>query len=765
LKWINLVVGSPPNNGGGIMSTLTEAKQQIWENESISILEIERLAIKSKKEKGKYTCVHGCNSSDGLSIWRDPKDGKYKAKCFSCNKIDTIIGVVSKTNNIGFNQAIKEIANRHGILIEKVEYTAEQKKEYAQKKSQLKTREKAITSINEDLAILYKKDNLEEEERERAFHLEMEKSRIETGETNIQHPIKIYGNYEYHKNIDTLQFFYFKENKETKEKEKHYIPIYDGNLKILENSIHLDTDTEMILLSSKMNNKEATKLIPKGLLSTKKLVDELNNKRGFFIKPNGKIQGMIQEYLYEQYMGLNRDDLLQETLYTNKIGWYENFTNGYDISTFVYPNNDINIGSLVSYDKDGEYNRVFTTKGTVEQWTHEVLIPSLESDNIKIMLLASISSIFIKPLGIHENFVLDLSGTTGTGKTTAEKVCASIFGNPTKYMSDWNATENSIISKAVELSCFPLMMDDTKKCTTKDMIPSVIYSISGGKSKGRSNVDGTLRQQKEFTNIMITTGEVPITNYLQGSETGRGAFARVITLEGGAFKKNDENKIKADDLNNATSEYYGTFAVDFMKWLNKQIDDEKIDEWKAEYYYLREKNSDKVVEELSKRKANHISLLELTAKRLKEYFADDLFKVDKLIENLLTVTETSSIEADNIKEAYRAIIEYCTANHNRFYGTDTVEIEGVVFNEKINSPIGQYKIDLKTDDRAYCFYQKEVVEDVIRKYGDTTDIWRGFKERNYIECNKGARGYSKTVKKISGDKKPAKMYYFNVLDI
>ena len=56
---------------------------------------------------------------------------------------------------------------------------------------------------------------------------------------------KIYGNYVYSDKSDILFKVKEKHNKKTGEVEIEYIPVYDGKLGILENSIYLDTDTEM----------------------------------------------------------------------------------------------------------------------------------------------------------------------------------------------------------------------------------------------------------------------------------------------------------------------------------------------------------------------------------------------------------------------------------------------------------------------------------------------------------------------------------------
>lgn len=129
---------------------ISNAKQLIWESKDILISEIENLgARKHPKLKDKFSCPV-CNSEDNLCIYM--KNGKWKTDCKTgCDtfKTDTIIGIVSKANNIGFNQAIKEIASRNGIIIDKEVYTVEQKQQFEQLRLEKEARESMIQQLDE----------------------------------------------------------------------------------------------------------------------------------------------------------------------------------------------------------------------------------------------------------------------------------------------------------------------------------------------------------------------------------------------------------------------------------------------------------------------------------------------------------------------------------------------------------------------------------------------------------------------------------------
>ena len=558
---------------------------------------------------------------------------------------------------------------------------------------------------------------------------------------------KIYGNYTYDEKKNIL--FKIIEGEKDGEPTVDYIPIYDGDLRIIGTTVNIDTDIENIVLKSKMIF-EAKKEVEKGILlgSTNKFTEVLNNEKGFRIKPNKRTQSDIQNYIYDQYAGLEKDRILSEKYTTEKIGFIK--SDKFDIDTFVYPDSAITLGDNLYYREDGIYNNIFKSNGTTKEWIENILKPSLASDNMKVMLLGTFASILIEPLGAHENFIIELSGNTGTSKTTALNVCASVFGEPTKYITDWRTTSTAAISKASEINVFPLMLDDTKKCDDKKIISSLVYSLSSGRDKARSDVTGKAREVKTFKNITLTCGEVPLHDYLT---EGRGALSRFIALEGGALEKSNQNKLIADQLNINTHKYYGTIGFEFVKWLVKKLKDNDFMSMTNDLYLtymqqlpLRANN------EMAQRRCNHVALLKITGYVLEDFFGQDYFDYENLIDNLVKEINQNSKEADVIEAAYIGVMEYCTKNSIAFYKEGEQNDYGII-TERPNT-IGQYK------DNLYMFYSKTDLYKIIEEYGDTTDILRNFRDRGYLVVNKGSNHFAKSVAKLT-DKKVKRMYVIN----
>lgn len=199
----------------------------------------------------------------------------------------------------------------------------------------------------------------------------------------------------------------------------------------------------------------------------------------------------------------------------------------------------------------------FAVKGTSSQWMENIFNKVREHPKALTVTLASFTSVILHDLNLSPSIV-DMSGSTSRGKTTALRVAATVWGKPDGLVNEWNATRVSIERKNAWLNSFPALYDDTMKANPKQL-QDVIYNFSGGKSKGRGSVKGS---QIEYTwrSMMISTGENSLLEY---AEAG-GAAARVLPLTGLPFGE-EADHIYFRSLYDALGEYYGQIGIDFLK--------------------------------------------------------------------------------------------------------------------------------------------------------------------------------------------------------
>ncbi|EIQ3994155.1 DUF927 domain-containing protein [Staphylococcus pseudintermedius] len=261
--------------------------------------------------------------------------------------------------------------------------------------------------------------------------------------------------------------------------------------------------------------------------------------RGFDVNTTNRVD--LVNYI-SMYMRLNP---LQITRIVTRLGHVDRY--------FIHPL--IKDVELAIYEQ-GYKNiaKEFKTNGTLQDYAKNVFTIISNSYTAMMMLYASCGSILLHDFGI-EPFIIDLSGASSRGKTTALKVASSVWGT-SNLIGEWNTTRVNIERKSAFLNSFPLLLDDSRKANPY-MLPDVIYQFSGGREKGRGN-KSSIEVERTWQNIMISTGETSLAD--NGKEKA-GIGARIITLQDDPFNSD----VSFIDLYKGINSQYGTLGIAFMK--------------------------------------------------------------------------------------------------------------------------------------------------------------------------------------------------------
>lgn len=175
--------------------------------------------------------------------------------------------------------------------------------------------------------------------------------------------------------------------------------------------------------------------------------------------------------------------------------------------------------------------RAITKAGDFVQWLEEALDARTYSRTARIVLAASFASVLVEPLGCLPFFVHLWSMDSGTGKTVAQMLGASVWANPAvggSYFQTFKSTSVGVELLAGFLHSLPLFLDELQ--LAKDRHGRVnfnVYELAAGSGKLRGNRGLGLDYTPKWANCFITSGESPIV-----SETdGAGAMNRVIEIE------------------------------------------------------------------------------------------------------------------------------------------------------------------------------------------------------------------------------------------
>lgn len=219
---------------------------------------------------------------------------------------------------------------------------------------------------------------------------------------------------------------------------------------------------------------------------------------------------------------LNRERLPVE-LFTPSFGWQKK-----DGKQIFVPYHE-NVHFL--NDNYLQLKEAVTTCGNETVWRSTV--EELRKNPIcRTVIAASAASVLIELLGLLPFVVHLWTSESGTGKTVAEMIALSLWGNPAEgaLMTSLDSTVNALLNRAAALKNLPYGGDElqtSNETRTGGNHDSLIYRFCEGMDRGRMTKGLSIQKQKIWKNCMISTGEQPIIK----STSKAGAVNRVIQIE------------------------------------------------------------------------------------------------------------------------------------------------------------------------------------------------------------------------------------------
>lgn len=391
-----------------------------------------------------------------------------------------------------------------------------------------------------------------------------------------------------------------------------------------------------------------------------------------------------------------------------------------------------------NYDGDIAYKNVYDSVvefGDYDIWKSEIKAIRKNSLALRFLMAASFASPLIKIFKINP-FIVHLWGKSGNGKTVAEMVCASIWGNPQKgkLLSTLDGTKVAHERLNNFLRNLPLILDELQITKTKyKNYDTLIYELTEGKGRDRGSVDGGLTEITEWDNIIILSGEEPIT----GTTSKEGVKNRVIEIEENDAIVEDGNAVVNIILNN-----YGFAGKEFIEIIQNKSN--LIDEYKELVKELQEKSQ-------SKKQANAIASI-IIADRIvsKEIFEDDAMSLEE-------ATKYFTKDVDEADRYIQLIIDIADENINNFY------------NANANSdypPSGQIwgKLEKTTDGQGAIIYYDFIPNKLYEILENNNINWNGIKkkmaDKGYVVKSSDG-GYTVAVRLPNGVKKMIKIKNIN----
>lgn len=411
-------------------------------------------------------------------------------------------------------------------------------------------------------------------------------------------------------------------------------------------------------------------------------------------------------------------DALPEKLSINRFGW---------VGTDFVP-----YDSKYVFEGVGKYKQIFDSvhnHGSRDEWL-DAVEEVRESDNVipRIVMSASLASVLVKPLGALP-FIVHLWGRTGTGKTLALMLAASIWADPEggKFIHTFNATSVGMERIASFLHNLPTLLDELQTISKRADFEDIMYQLTEGTGRSRGAKDSSLRDTGQWANSVITTGEQPITRL----NSGGGTVNRIIEVDCSNIDMFDDPHQFANVIRNN----YGYLGEEFVQCLQK---DGIMDIAKAKQENLRDAIY-RAKPDVPEKQAVAASLI-LTADYIVTKFIlhdiDNQLEVEDITPFLISTEDT---EKD--KRAYEWLCDWIAENQMHFIDDDTEDSE-------IRTQVyGRWLAD-----NSLAIIRNVFNEECEKAGYNSTSLARWLKENEYTTCDRDKRArYDKKVRMSKGN--------------
>ena len=171
-------------------------------------------------------------------------------------------------------------------------------------------------------------------------------------------------------------------------------------------------------------------------------------------------------------------------------------------------------------------------RGTLRGWLE--IARTIAAERLMIPQVSILTS-FVPPLQSRlqiPNFILDIHGSTSTGKSTALKLAASVYGGftgPDSLVMQWMSTQVAVEQLAGVCSELPIFLDDAQHCPD-ELKRAAVYMIANGRGKGRASRAGGVGEVSSWHTVALSTSEEP----LHEASPHEGARGRILPVGGSA---------------------------------------------------------------------------------------------------------------------------------------------------------------------------------------------------------------------------------------
>lgn len=218
---------------------------------------------------------------------------------------------------------------------------------------------------------------------------------------------------------------------------------------------------------------------------------------GLRIAPSPRARNLLTQYVQSRQPA-------EYATCTDRIGWHGR--------AFVLPHETIGDDTeRIVFQTENAQENTFRVKGTPEQWAQRIAAPCAGNSRLVFALACAFAGPLLRPAGV-ESGGFHFRGDSSSGKTTALKVAASVYGGPS-YLQRWRTTDNALEAIAAQHCDGLLILDELAQVDPKTA-GECAYMLANEQSKARATRTGTPRARLSWRLLFLSAGELGLADHM-----------------------------------------------------------------------------------------------------------------------------------------------------------------------------------------------------------------------------------------------------------
>lgn len=444
---------------------------------------------------------------------------------------------------------------------------------------------------------------------------------------------------------------------------------------------------------------------------------------------------------------------------TSRLGWHRD---GEKLLGFLHGTQWIGGIGTINHDGDGGIGQLAQglKVGGDRQLERDALAEAMRYPHVAAAIGASLAAPLLRIVGCR-GFTFSLSGSSGRGKTSAQRMAAGIWCKPDEDSEEsllrmWDATRVGIVETTTRLDGIPFLLDDTSKAEKPYFIERAIYDVSSGASKLKGKRSGGTAASMGSRTVMISSGEAPIMSYSkQGGVQGR-ALEMWGEVWGGV---SDDLRDVIDKLMWAINDNFGHTGLDWVTYLiqrrNKWI--AWRDRWrekKRDIGYRMTAGKPRAMLATLGRLGDYVATIDATLRLVHNAGILECREsdIDQAVDELIFLSSTEATERDSATDALHLLIQTAISRRQELWSINER------YDDRDRGPrewLGRWDRTGSTPTFAMFFDPAKII--LEKRTFNPEGVFREWKTRDWIEPDKDG----KVTKVVRFAGRRARMMKFN----